>query len=156
MKCVNPLPLPARTRVSLLAFAGNGQAKNRKLPRPGYIHAVRFIRIRQVECLAVLTPINFRLISPGLTHVAAGLFDDVVGVKPMFKMPAAELTLCVFLVAGALARLLILDLMIRQLRGRRNFCGVGCRQWSDLLSLRPASLSRQAGVILLENQERCP
>jgi len=54
--------------------------------------------------------------SPGLCNVAAGLFNHVSPVRPAFQMAAAEFSLFVFFVAGALSRLLGLDFMMRELR----------------------------------------
>jgi hypothetical protein len=109
------LPLAGRTRVSaphLLTLSRYRQAKNGKLPRSRHIHSIGFVWIRQVERLAVLAAIYFRLVTPSLPHIAAGLLDDIVVIKPMLKMSAAELALGVFLIAGALAGLLVLNLVI--------------------------------------------
>jgi hypothetical protein len=53
--------------------------------------------------------VHLSVITIGLTHIAAGLFDHVGGVEPTFEMAAAELALLVLLVAGPLEGLLVLD-----------------------------------------------
>ena len=44
--------------------------------------------------------IDFRIAAPGFLHIAASLFQHIVGIEPALKMSAAELALFVLLVAG--------------------------------------------------------
>lgn len=72
----------------------------------------------------MLTAINLGIAAPGFFYIAALLLQDVSGVKPALEVPAAELSLGVLLVAGALSRLLEFDLVMRKLRSsERRSCG---------------------------------
>src|SRR5215471_9857788 len=90
----------------LLFFRRHRQTKDRKLPDTTNVHATRFCRIRQVERLAEFAAIHFRVDSPCLLGTAAFLFEHVGGVIPALQVPATELSLFVFFVAGTLAQLL--------------------------------------------------
>src|SRR5579862_202492 len=72
--------------------------------------------IRQIQSLAMLAAVNFRVASPGFFRVAASFFNHVFRIEPAFQMAAAEFALLVFLIAGALTRLLDFDFMMRKLR----------------------------------------
>jgi hypothetical protein len=92
-----------------------GQPENRNHSLAGDIH-FRFRRIRQIERLAMFAAINFGIRPPGLFGVAASLLDHIFRVEPALQMSAAEFSLFVLLVAGALPRLLNLDLVMGKLR----------------------------------------
>src|ERR1039457_3354186 len=96
----------------------NRQPKNRKLALSRYVHPTRIFGTRQVERLAKFAAIHFGVRSPRFLHAAALLLKHIGGVEPAFQMSAAELAFFVFLVAGALARFLDLDFVIRKLRNR--------------------------------------
>src|SRR5208337_321980 len=120
---------PLRFRLSrkhrlLLAFffarlGCQGQSKNGLLAQSSNILAARFLFARQIQSLAVLTTIDFRLVAKGLPDVAASLLQHVGQIKPALQMSATELALCVWFVAGALERFLVLHLVFWELRG---FC----------------------------------
>ncbi len=73
----------------------------------------------------MLAAIHFGIRAPGLFGIAASLFDDIRGVKPSLEMAAAEFSLGVFFIAGALPRLLEFHFVVRKLRG--SDCGRGQR-----------------------------
>ena len=96
----------------------------------------------QIQSLAVLTAINFRVRPPRFFRVTASLLDHIGRIKPPLQMPAAEFALVVFLVAGPLPGFLDFDLVMRKLCrslriGGGNFAGC---QWTYP---RRAALSRQ-------------
>src|SRR5947209_4237692 len=87
---------------SLFLLRRNRQTKHRELALPSDVQA-DFIRIGQIQRLAMFTAINFGVFAPRLLHVAAVLFFDIAGVKPALQVTAAELAFGVFFVAGALS-----------------------------------------------------
>src|ERR1700683_2351040 len=101
---VEPLP-PGRQR----------HPEHRNHPCPRHIH-LRFPGIGKVKGLAVLATIDLSIRAPGLFRVPASLFQDVGGIEPALQMAATEFSLLIFLVAGALPRLLDLDLVLGKLR----------------------------------------
>ena len=84
---------------------------------PRHIQSANSVRIGQIKSLAMLAAIYFRIRSPGLLRVAAGLLDNIGCVEPALEMPAAELTLGVLFVAGALPWLLEFHSVVGKLRG---------------------------------------
>ena len=122
----HPASLWLGTRYSqLFIFRRQCQPEHRNHSLPGDID-FRFLGIRQIKRLAVLAAVDFCVRSPGFFRVAAGLLDHVLRVKPALQMSATEFAFFVFLVTGALSRLLGLDLMMRKLRsslrtGSRDF-----------------------------------
>ncbi len=52
----------------------------------------------------MLATIDLGIGSPGFFCVAAGLLQNVSGIKPALQVAAAKLSLLVFFVAGALSR----------------------------------------------------
>src|SRR5208337_109000 len=115
--CVYGLDMAAdlgeQSRLALLRR--QRQAKHRNLPLPSYIHH-RFPGVRQVQSLAMLAAVDLSIQSPGLFHIPAILLDQIHAIKPALQMAAAKLAFLVFLVAGALPRLLDLDLVTGKLR----------------------------------------
>src|SRR5450432_1388976 len=103
--------LTART---LLRLWRQRQSEHRNHSLPRHIH-LRFSGSRQIQRLAVFAAVDFGLRSPGFLHVAALALDGVGHVGPELQMAAAEFSLFVFLVAGALPGLLDLDLVVREL-----------------------------------------
>src|SRR5271157_1363781 len=93
------------------------QSKNGLLAQTSNILVSRLLFARQVQRLAVLTTIDFRLVAKALAHIATGLLQHIGQIEPALQMSAAELALCVRLVTGALERLLIFHLMFGKLRG---------------------------------------
>jgi len=63
----------------------------------------------------VFAAVDFGLGSPGFLHVSALALDCVGHVGPELQVAAAEFPFFVFLVAGALTRLLNFDLVVREL-----------------------------------------
>src|SRR6202046_3797327 len=100
-----------------LIFRRQGQPEHRNHSLAGDID-FRFLGIRQVKRLAVLAAVDFSIRSPGFFGVAASLLDHVLRIKPALQMSPTKLAFFVFLVTGALSRLLGLDLMMRKLRSR--------------------------------------
>jgi len=99
----------------LLRFRPNRQPKNRSLPLPRHIQSAHRFWIGQVERSAVLTPIYLGVFSPSLLRVATSLLQHISCVIPAFKMPATKFALGIVFVAGALPRLLDLDLVMWKL-----------------------------------------
>ena len=64
----------------------------------------------------MLATVDFGVLAPGFFRVATGLLNHIRSVEPALQMSAAELAFLVLLVAGALSRLLNLDLVMRKLR----------------------------------------
>ena len=89
-----------------LLFGRHGQAEHRGLSLASHIQPASSVRIGQVERLAMLAAINFRIRPPGLFGIAASLLEHIRGVEPALQMSAAEFALGVFLVTGTLPRLL--------------------------------------------------
>lgn len=87
--------------------------RNHSLPRD--IH-LRLPRSRQVKRFAILAAIHFGMRSPGLLDIAALALDGVLRVRPKLQVTAAEFPFGVFLVAGALSRLLDLHFVVGKLR----------------------------------------
>src|SRR6202007_3217158 len=113
----------------LLFFWRNGQAKYRELTFTSYVDAAGAFGVWQVQCFAGFATIDLRIGSPGLFDAAALLLDSVGGVEPTLQMTAAELAFLVLLVAGALARLLDFDFMVRKLLQSVRDCGFnGCQR----------------------------
>src|SRR2546429_4068661 len=83
---------------------------------------------------------HFPVPAPGFFRFATFLFYDILGVEPALQVAAAELPLFVLLVAGALAGLFDLDLVMWKLR--RSLCARSChfarRQSTYLIRAAPA------------------
>src|ERR1700757_2572633 len=96
-----------RAHRSLLFFGVFGFFRRQRQPEhrdhslSGDIH-FRLRRIGQVKRLAVFAAVNFGAGSPRFFGIAARLLEDVRGIEPALQMAAAELSLFVLLVAGAL------------------------------------------------------
>src|SRR6516162_916668 len=93
-------------------------AKYGQFADPGYVLSPRLLRVGQVEGLAMLAAVYFRIVSITLPHVPASLLDHIRQVKPAFQVPAAEFPLGVLLVTGTLQRLLVFHFVVRQLSRR--------------------------------------
>jgi hypothetical protein len=63
----------------------------------------------------MLAAVDLGVAAIGLFHVTACLLQHIIGIIPALQMAAAQLTLLVFLVTGALSRLLYFDFMMREL-----------------------------------------
>jgi hypothetical protein len=100
---------------SLLLFRGQRQAKNRNHSLPRHIN-FGFFGIRQIQRLAMLAAVDLGVGSPRFFRVAAGLLDDVAGIKPALQMTAAEFSLFVLLIARTLPGFFGFDFMMRKLR----------------------------------------
>src|SRR5712671_5992707 len=96
--------------------------KYRKLPGTGDVHAALVFGAGQIECLTEFATINFPVGPPCLLNAAALLLEHVGGVEPALQVSAAEFALVVCFVAGALTRLLDLDLMVGKLRNFPSLC----------------------------------
>src|ERR1700758_5458008 len=107
----------------LLFFWRNGQPKYRKLTFTSYVGAARALRIGQVERPANFAAIDLRIATPRFFDAAALLLERIGGVKPALQMATAKLAFLVFFVAGALARLLDFDFMVRKLLQSMRDCG---------------------------------
>ncbi len=83
-------------------------------PLPRHIQPAHTVRIGQIKRFAVFAAIDFGVSSPGFFCVAASLFDHVGGVEPALQVSTAEFAFGVFLVAGALSRLLEFDFVMRE------------------------------------------
>ena len=129
--------LEARARLFL--FRRQRQSEDRNHSLPGDI-GLGLSRSRQIECFAVLAPIDFGVRPPGLLDVPTLTLDGIGFVEPEFQMPAAELPLRVFLVAGALPSLLDLDLMVGELR---NILGARSGHFASRQSAYPHSSGQQ-------------
>src|SRR5450432_2477220 len=81
-------PSVRATRCSLLCFRRQGQAEYRNLSLASNVDN-SFVRIRQIERLAVFAAIDLGVRSPGFVGIAAGLLDRIGGIKPALQMPAA-------------------------------------------------------------------
>ena|SRR6266849_1873701 len=99
------------------------QPKHRGLSLPRHIQTADPVRVGQIQGLAVLAAIHFRIRPPGLLGVAAGLLEHIRGVEPALEMSTAELALGILLVAGALPWLLEFHFVMRKLRGSGCGCG---------------------------------
>lgn len=101
----------------------------------------------------MFAPINFGMASPGFFHVAALYFKHISGVEPSLQMTTTGFALIVLLVAGALADLFGLYLMMRKLRRSwRGFSGnfpSGQRICPSFVRLVPPD-SRLTNVIVLD------
>ena len=91
------------------------QPEHRELPFSGHVQPARRFRIGQIQRLAMLAAIHFRILSPSLRHIAARLLDGVGDVIPAFEMSAAEFAFSVQLIAGALSRFLDFDFVMGKL-----------------------------------------
>jgi hypothetical protein len=94
--------------------------------------------------------IHFGVGPPGFLRVAAGLLEQVGGVKPALEMASAKLAFLVLLVAGALSRFLDFDFVVGKLRCLRA-CGNGCGQKVHLCSSGSCRWIRLRRFILLES-----
>src|SRR3979411_1467732 len=98
----------------------------------------------------MLAAVDLGIRTPRLLRVPAGLLQYVNGIEPPLQVPAAELTLFIFLVARTLPCLLDLDLMMRKLR--RSFGSRGRdfarRQWTypHSCGARAAGFGRLSGI----------
>src|SRR5215467_1054375 len=100
----------------LLFLRRNGQAEHGKLPGSGDVHPTRILWIGQVQRMAEFAAIDFPVWAPGFLDVPALPLEHIGGVEPALQVPAAELALFVFFIAGTLARLLDLDFVVGELR----------------------------------------
>src|ERR1700720_3505165 len=113
------------------------QSEHRKLPLTGDVQTAGRFRIGQIQRLAMLAAINFRIRAPSLRYIAACLFHNVGHVIPAFEMSAAEFAFGIRLIAGALARFLDFDFVMgKLLQSDGGPAGFGCGQRSSS-SLRP-------------------
>src|SRR5512146_3040662 len=96
-------------RQSFSVLGRNCQPEHRNLPLTGHVGAARVLGIGQVQGLAMLAAVDFRLRPEGLLHVPTLPLQHVVVVVPALQVAAAELALGVLFVAGTLAWLLHLD-----------------------------------------------
>src|SRR5579862_4707431 len=101
------------------------QPEHRGLSGSGNIQSAGRLRIGQVQRLTMLAAINLGIGAPVFFYITARLLNNVCGVKPPFEMPAAELSFRVFLVAGALPRLLEFNLVIWKLRSGLRYSSGG-------------------------------
>jgi len=108
-------PSPERDFDRLLRLRPNCQPKHRSLSLTRHIQSAHRFGMGQVERFAVLTSINLGVLSPNLLRVATSLLQHVSCVIPAFKMSATKFALGIVFVAGALPRLLDLDLMVWEL-----------------------------------------
>jgi len=132
MICLLETPQTTATknqRKNLLFFRRQSQAKHRLHSLSCYIH-LRLARMRQVQGFAVLATIDFGVRPHRLLDVPTFALDRVLCIGPELQVSAAELSLLIFFVAGALSRLLDFDFVLGKLRdlfgtGTGNFA---CRQ----------------------------
>jgi hypothetical protein len=101
--------------VPLLFFRRNCQSEYRGLPLPGHVNSPHVFVIGEIKGTAVLTTVYLAVPTPKLLDVAALTLEHVVSVVPPLQMSPAELSLGIFLVAGALPELFQLDLVMRKL-----------------------------------------
>jgi len=151
----------SRRELRFLLFLGHdGQAEDGKLPDAPDVDTTGVFGAGQVERLTEFAAIDFSINSPGFLHAAALLLEHVGRVEPAFQVPAAEFSLVVFLVAGALTRLLDLDLMVRELRnvgclrGCRFTCGHDFLRFRKLISVH--SILPSLGRPRIVHRERTP
>src|SRR5581483_22042 len=131
---------------ALLFFAGDGQAEHRYHPTPGDVQTARILRVGQVERPAVLAAVDFRVAPVGFFHVTALLFQHVGSVKPALQVSAAELSLGVLFVTGALAWLLQLDLVVGKLGRLAVGLGSGLHLRARQIVPRSASIRANARI----------
>src|SRR5437588_1703493 len=116
---------------SLFAVLGrNRQPEHRNLPLSCHIDALHVFRVGQVQGLAIFAAIDFGVRSPGFGYVATFLLEHVSHVEPALEMPAAELSLCVLLIAGTLPHFLYFYFVMGKLRRSQRGCGFASGQWS--------------------------
>src|SRR3981081_1072666 len=107
----------------------------------------------------MLAAVDLCIRTPGLLRVPASLLQYVNGIDPPLQVPAAELSLLVFLVTGTLSRLLDLDLVMRKLR--RSFGSRGRdfarRQWTypHLCGARAAGFGRTSAIVSEKDRTAC-
>src|SRR5438034_2156873 len=101
--------------LNLFLLGRDRQPKHRELPFSGHVQSARRLRVREIQRLAMLAAVHFRILSPSLRHIAARLFDGVGHVIPAFEMSAAEFAFGIQLIAGALSRFLDFDFVMRKL-----------------------------------------
>ena len=135
-------------RPLLFFFSRYRQPEYRCLSLASHIQSARSLWIGQIQGLTVLAAIHFGIPAPRLFDISTRLLQNVGGIKPSLEMPAAEFSLGVFLVAGALSGLLELHFMVWQL-GRRQSCGCGQSVQSSL-SGNAAEFPYQTFILLEE------
>ena len=81
----------------------------------GDVFSLRIFRIRQVQRLAMLAAVNFRVRTKSLLHITAFAFHNVFAVIPALQVAAAEFTFRVVFIAGALIRFLDFQFVAWQL-----------------------------------------
>src|SRR6266571_4746576 len=98
----------------------------------GDIFALWVLRIRQVQCFAMLAAVDLRVRTESLLHITAFAFHNVFAVIPALQVAAAEFTFHVVFIAGALIRFLDFQFVVRQLwkvcaltRSRSSSCRQG-------------------------------
>jgi len=117
------------------------------------VHPTRALGIRKVQSLADLAAVNLDVPTPGFLDAAALLLHRVGGIEPALQMAAAEFPLVVFLVAGSLARLLDLDLVVgKLLNSVRDRGFTSCQGKSSLSRVVTHGQNRTTKYILLEGQ----
>jgi hypothetical protein len=122
------------------------QAEYRGLSLASHIQPANSVRVGQVERLAVLAAIDFRIRSPGLFGITASLLEHIRGVEPALQMSAAELALGVSLVTGALPWLLDFYFVMWELR----WSGCGFARGQEKSSSLRQSAAGFTSFILLE------
>src|SRR5580765_638660 len=99
----------------LLLFRRHHKSKNRELSRTRHVQTAGVFGTWQVERLTEFATIDFPVGSPGLLGTTAFLLEHVGAIKPALQVSAAELTLVISFVAGALTWLLDLDFVVGKL-----------------------------------------
>src|SRR5262245_10126673 len=89
-----------KLRARLVFLRRQRQSEDGNHSLPGDVHLC-FPRRWQIEGLAVFATVDFGVWAPGLFDVSTLALDHVFHVEPALQVSAAELSLGIFLVAGA-------------------------------------------------------